>query len=140
MAYDPKDATTARAMLEDAIALGTTPTLTTAQVDRAFALASSLDTDGVTILYQAKDLNKSAAWCWNMKAGLTSDQYNLGGGSGKTLTRDQWFQHCLTMAQAYGTGVMQVTGDSVKKAGIRALGLVGSQVDPVTFINTVVPG
>lgn len=140
MAYDPTDATTARAMLEDAIALSTQPTLSTQQVDRAFALASSLDTDGTTIVYQAKDLNKAAAWGWNIKAGLTSNQYSLGAGTGVTLTRDQWFQHCLTMAQAYGSGIFTVTGDSLRRAGIQTRGLVGSNVDPTTLINTVVPG
>lgn len=139
MAYDPSDAVTARAMLEDAIALATKPTLATAQVDRAFNLASSLDASG-NVVYLSKDLNKAAAWCWNIKAGLVSDQYSLGAGTGVTLTRDQWYQHCLQLAQGYGSGILTVTGDSLRRAGIQTRGMVGSNVDPVTLINTVVPG
>ncbi len=123
MAYDPTNAVTARALLEDAIALATTPTLTTAQVDRAFALASSLAADGVTIQYTASDLNRAAAWAWNLKAGLTSNQYDLGGGSGVTLDRSQWHAHCRSMAHAYGSGAMSVTGTSTARAGIGSIAL-----------------
>ncbi|MDQ3654012.1 MAG: hypothetical protein M3457_02885 [Chloroflexota bacterium] len=123
MAYDPTNAVTARALLEDAIALATTPTLTTAQVDRAFALASSLAADGVTIQYTASDLNRAAAWAWNLKAGLTSNQYDLGGGSGVTLDRSQWHAHCRSMAYAYGSGSMSVTGASTARGGIGSIAL-----------------
>lgn len=123
MSYDSSNAVTARALLEDALALTTKPTLTTAQVNRAFSLASSLDIDGVTVRYTATDLNRAAAWGWNVKAGLTSDQYDLKGGQGKELTRDQWFQHCMTMAARYGSGAMSVTGVSTARGGIGSIAL-----------------
>jgi len=137
MSYDPTNAATARALLEDAIALTTAPLLVTAQVDRAFALASSLASDGVTIQYLPGDLNKAAAWCWNVKAGMVTDKYDVNPGAGASLRRSQVATECLAMAKAYASGALTVTGT---KSGIRPIGLVGSQVDPVTLINTVVPG
>jgi len=125
--YDPADAVTARALLEDALALTSKPTLTTAQVDRAFALASSLN-DAGEVVHISADLNRSAAWGWNIKAGLTSDQYDLGGGERK-LTRDQWFQHCMTLAAAYASGAMSVTGAVKRRGGIGSIQLVSSMVD-----------
>jgi len=123
VAYDPSNAVTARALLEDALALATKPTLTTAQVDRAFALASSLDTNGVTVLYTAANLNRAAAWGWNVKAGLTAAQYDLGGQGGSSLTRSQWHDHCRNMAMLYGAGAMSVTGASTGRSGIGSIGL-----------------
>ncbi len=125
MAYDPSDDVTARALLEAALALDSTPTLATATVDMVFDLAASLDADEETV-YLASDLNKSAALGWNLKAGLTADAYDIGGGNGKYLTRSQWFEHCKQMAQAYGSGQMSVTGDSTLKGGIRVAGLITS--------------
>ena len=130
MAFDPTNAATARLLLEDALALATKPTLSTAQVDRAFALASSLDLDGVTVLYTAANLNRSAAWGWNVKAGLTSAQYDIGGQGGSTLTRDQWFQHCMTMAAMYGSGAMSVTGTSSRRSGIGVIALTTESSTP----------
>jgi len=123
VAYDPSNAVTARALLEDALAMSTKPTLSPAQVDRAFALASSLDTNGVTVLYTAANLNRAAAWGWNVKAGLTTAQYDLGGQGGSSLTRSQWHDHCVRMANAYGAGVMSVTGASTGRSGIGSIGL-----------------
>ncbi len=125
MAFDPTNAAVARLLLEDALALTTEPTLTTAQVTRAFSLASSLNAAG-EVVYISADLNRAAAWGWNIKSGLTSAQYDLGGGSGKTLTRDQWFQHCMTLAARYASGAMSVTGSSTGRGGIGSIGMVSS--------------
>ncbi|MEJ7901902.1 MAG: hypothetical protein WKF63_08630 [Thermomicrobiales bacterium] len=122
MAYDQTDAVTARALLEDALALGANPTLTTVQVNRAFALASSLNAVG-EVIYVSADLNRAAAWGWNLKAGMTTDQYDLGGQGGSSLTRSQWHDHCVRMANAYGAGVMSVTGASTGRSGIGSFGL-----------------
>ncbi|MDQ3540651.1 MAG: hypothetical protein M3440_08190 [Chloroflexota bacterium] len=121
--YDPTNAVTARALLEDALALGTSPTLSPVQVNRAFDLASSLDTDGVTVLYTAANLNRSAAWGWNVKAGLTAAQYDIGGQGGSSLTRSQLHDHCKEMARLYGSGVLSVTGASTGRSGIGSIGL-----------------
>lgn len=134
------DPVLARALLEQAIALATPPALDAALVDDLFTLAASKAADGVTTVYTMADLNRSAAMGWNQKAALVTDQYDLGAGAGVTLKRAQVFDHCLAMAQSYGAGVMSVTGESSRRAGIRTLGTVGSNVDPVTLINTVVPG
>lgn len=132
MSYDPTDALTARALFEDAIGLDATPALTTAQVDRYFALASSLDDDGVTIVYRAADLNRAAAAAWDLKANLTADKYDLGGGAGRTLDRSQWHEFCVGRAAAYRNGTASVTGE--RTVGRRASGsvqLVGSSyVEP----------
>ncbi len=122
MAYDPSNAVTARALLEDALALGTSPTLSSAQVNRAFDLASSLNDVG-EVIYVSAALNRAAAWGWNLKAGMTTDQYDLGGQGGSSLTRSQWHDHCVRMANAYGAGVMSVTGASTGRSGIGSIGL-----------------
>ncbi len=122
MAYDHSDAVTARALLEDALALGTSPTLSPAQVNRAFDLASSLNDVG-EVIYVSAALNRAAAWGWNLKAGMTTNQYDLGGQGGSSLTRSQWHDHCLRMANAYGAGVMSVTGSSTGRSGIGSIGL-----------------
>lgn len=114
MAYDPADAVTARALFEDAIGVGSTPALTAAQVDRYFGLASALDTDGVTVVYPAAGLNAAAAAAWDVKANLTADMYDLGGGPGRTLDRSQWHQFCKARAADYRTGAASVTGETAQ--------------------------
>ena len=123
MAYDPTDAVTARALLDAALALTSTPTLETATVDLLFGMASSEDADANTV-YLAADLNRSVSLGWNLKAGLTADQYDLRAASGASLTRDQWWAHCMAMANAYGTGAMSVTGTSTGRGGIRSIGQI----------------
>ncbi len=121
--YDPTDAVTARALLEDALSWETNPALDYDQMDRALALAESLDTDGITVLYTAASLNRAAAWGWNIKAGLTSAQYDLGGQGGSNLTRSQWHDHCVGMARMYATGEMSVAGTSTARGGLRSIGV-----------------
>ena len=122
--YDPTDAATARLLLEDALALTTKPTLETEQVDRAFGIASSLDTDGVTVIYTAADLDRAAVWGWNVKAGLTSDQYDLGGQGGSKLTRSQWQAACERMADRFNVGRSSVTGETLRSGrGIASITL-----------------
>ena len=107
MAYDPTDAVTARAFFEDAIGFGSTPSLTEAQVDRYFGLAED---DGY---YTASSLNMAAAAAWDAKANLTADQYDIGGGPGRTLDRSQWHQFCKARAAEYRAGIASVTGTDV---------------------------
>ncbi len=99
----------ARRLLERAIATTTKPTLSTVEVDDLMALASSVDANGATV-YTSADLNRSASIGWQTKAGLTSDQYDLGGGTGKTLDRSQWFDHCMRLSASYASGAMGVVG------------------------------
>lgn len=124
MAYDPTDAVTARALLEDALSWEAEPVLTTAQVDRAFALASSLDTDDVTVLYTSANLNKAAAWGWNVKLGKAVELFKLGASGGAEINEDQVYIHCREMAAAYGSGALSVTGESRTGRGMASVGMI----------------
>lgn len=125
MAYDPTDAVTARALFEDAIGLGSTPDLTVAQVDTYFGIASSLDDDGLTVVYTPADLNRVAAQVWRVKAGLTADRYDLGAGTGRTLDESQWHRHCRGMAADYAAGAASVTGEAItSRRGIGSIRMI----------------
>jgi hypothetical protein len=112
VAYDPSDVVTARALFEDAIGMGSTPAFTTAQVDRYFALAETSGT------YPAAALNLAAAAAWDAKASITADQYDLGAGGGRELTRSQWHVFCLNRAAAYRSGAASVTGADLSTARV----------------------
>ena len=128
MAYDPTDAVTARGLLEDALALTSSPALTTVQVDRLFALAAEIGDSGTT--YPVDALQRAVVQGWQIKAGLTADRYDLGGGTGKTLDESQWFDHCLRMASAYATGVMHVTGATRARGGIGSIRTITRPEEP----------
>ncbi len=121
MAYDPTDGVMALELLEDALALTSEPTLTPDQVDRALALAASVDDDGITVIYPADGLNRAAAWGWGIKAGLTADRYDLGGGAGKTLDESQWHAHCKAMQRDYASGAISVVGATTRRRGIGSI-------------------
>jgi hypothetical protein len=126
MAFDPHDAVTARALLEDALALTSRPTLSPEQVDRAFGLAETLDEDGESIVYPADALDRAAAWGWGIKAGLTADMYDLGGGPGRTLDRSQWHAHCKSMQRDYASGVLSVVPRLIsRRSGLGSIELLG---------------
>ncbi len=109
------DPALARRLLERAIATTTKPTLSIVEVDDLMALASSQDANGATV-YTSADLNRSASIGWQTKAGMTSDQYDLGGGTGKTLDRSQWFDHCMRLSASYASGAMGVVGVSASSS------------------------
>ena len=123
MAYDATDAVTARALFEDAIGVGSTPDLTSAQIDRYFGLAS--DARGT---YPAVDLNRAAAVAWDTKSNLTADRYDLGGGPGVTLKESQWHQFCKARAADYRYGIATVTGEDVRADLDPEAGLYGQTV------------
>jgi hypothetical protein len=116
------DAALARRLMERAVAMTTNPTLDAAQVDDLMTLAESLDADANTV-YTDADLNRAASIGWLWKAGLTSDQYDLGGGQGRTLTRSQWYDHCTQLANAYGNGTLNVLGGSGTRGSIGVITL-----------------
>lgn len=125
MAYDPSDAVTARALFEDAIAVTAKPILSVAQVNRGFALASSLTTLGA-VVYLARDLDKAAAWAWGIKAGLASAEYEkLGGGAGVVLER-KLAAECERKSLAYRDGHLTVAGNATRRSGIGSVALVSS--------------
>ena len=104
----------ARRMLE--AALGGEPALTEERVDDLMILAVSLDEKFVPV-YTEANLNRAASLAWQQKAALTADQYDLGGGAGKTLDRSQWFDHCMRMAAGYADGTFSVLGGGGNVAG-----------------------
>lgn len=113
MAYNPVDATTAKALLEDAIASDTEPLLTPSQVTRALGLASSLDGDG-NVVYLPAALNRAAAWAWGVKAGMAAALVDVGGGNGVYLKEGSTQDYCLRMQAAYRSGAMSVVSDGIR--------------------------
>src|SRR5688500_14848803 len=101
MAYDPTDPVQARALLEQALAMDTAPTLSVTQVNLLMALAVD-----ATDTYTAAALNAAAARGWMWKAGLTSAQYDISGQGGAKLTRSQWYDHCVEMSQRYAAVIL----------------------------------
>ena len=118
-----------RRMLE--AALGGEPALTAARIDDLMILAVSLDENQQPV-YTEGDLNRAASRGWQDKASLTADQYDLGGGQGKTLDRSQWHKHCMTMAASYAVGTFSVLGGGgnvaggTRRGGIGVIGLTSS--------------
>lgn len=117
---------TALDLLSAAIALDAKPALMPAQIELLMLVASTVDDTGATI-YTSAGLNRAAATGWNFKAGLTADQYEIGGGPGRTLKRAEWHDHCVAMAASYATGDASVDGSNVTtRRGFGSIGLVGS--------------
>lgn len=123
------DEALARRMLERAIANTTNPALDARAVNDLMTMAASTVTnaDGSTsTVYTEAKLNGAAATGWDWKAGLTSDQYDLGGGSGVTLTRSQWQETCEKRAERFRTGLSSVLAESKTGRGIGSITLVNS--------------
>lgn len=120
MASPVTDAVLARRLLD--AALGGLPALEPERMDDLMLLATSLDESG-SVQYTERDLNRAASLGWQWKAGLTANQYDLGGGSGKTLDRSQWFDHCMRMAAGYADGAFSVMGSPNASDGTRRSGI-----------------
>lgn len=119
------DAALARRRLEAALAMGTKPTLSSTDVDDLLMQAASTDADGNTV-YTGEALNAAAASGWAQKAGMTSDQYDMGGGPGKTLDRSQWQATCERLAEKYSMGRLNVLATVTRRRGIGSVGLTTS--------------
>lgn len=118
----------ARRMLE--AALGGEPQLTAERIDDLMILAVSLEViDGsLESVYTEANLNRAASRGWQDKSALTANQYDLGGGAGKTLDRSQWFNHCMRMAAGYADGTFSVLGGGGNVAGSpspKGIGVIG---------------
>lgn len=118
---------TARKLLERAVGMTGKPVLATADIDLLLELAVS---DGV---YTSQALNRAASTGWDWKSALTADQYDLGGGSGKYLTRNQWFQQCMAMSEAYRNGSKTVDGipGTNRPRGFGVIAITGQQPEEV---------
>lgn len=116
----------ARRMLE--AALGGEPQLASERIDDLMILAVSLDDETFEAVYTEANLNRAASRGWQDKAALTADQYDLGGGAGKTLDRSQWHKHCMQMAAWYADGTFSVLGGGGSVAGgtsAKGIGVIG---------------
>lgn len=122
------DAVIARRFLERALAHESKPALDAASVADLMTIAEVIDLETLAVSYTSYSLNKAAAVGWNWKSALTADAYDIGGGNGKTLKRDQWFEHCRTMSAAYGTGSMSVLdgGHGGSTSEISSIGVISS--------------
>ena len=108
----------ARQLLDRAAGADTKPTLAEADMLLLMDVAA---TDGV---YTSAGLNKAAGLAWDWKSNLITDQYDIGGGSGKYLTRHQWWEMCRTTAEAYRIGAKTVDGDG-GGMGPKGFGVIG---------------
>lgn len=112
------DVSVARPLLERAVGMNTKPTLAESDVDLLMDIAMG---DGTT--YTSAGLNKAAALGWGWKSAQVTDQYDLGGGSGKYLTRHQWWEQCQATAESYRNGAATVDGES-SGMGPRGFGVI----------------
>lgn len=111
-------------------ALGGEPELSDPQIADLMTLATSQSEDGADV-FTEHDLNRAISVGWQNRAGLVTNQYDLGGGTGKTLDRSQWFDHCMRMAAGYADGTYSVLGapgvaGGKRKGGIGVIGLTSS--------------
>lgn len=110
-------AAVARQLLDRAAGAATKPTLAEADMLLLMNLAA---TDGV---YTSAGLNRAAALAWEWKRNMITDQYDLGGGNGRYLTRSQWVQHCEANAASYRNGTSTVDG-AVSTTSARGFGVI----------------
>lgn len=111
-------------------AIGGEPELSDNHMADLMALATSKSEDDEDIFTEL-DLNRAASLGWQWKSGLTANQYDLGGGQGKTLDRSQWFNHCMRLAAGFADGTFSVLGShtvagSPSPKGIGVIGLTTS--------------
>lgn len=110
-------ASVARQLLDRAAGSTTKPTLSEADMLLLMDVAA---VDGV---YTSAGLNKAAALAWDWKSNLVTDQYDLGGGNGKYLTRHQWWEQCRATAEMYRNGSKTVDG-TPSGMGPRGFGVI----------------
>lgn len=119
----PVNETTARGLLERAIAQSSKPALTSEDVDLLMAQAVGDDDT-----YSVAALNRVAALGWTWKSGLVADQYDvIAGGGGKRLERPDWYDHCMRMAAGYRNGDLSVDGAGGRagRSGIGSIQTIG---------------
>lgn len=114
------DAIVARQLLDRAAGAATKPTLAEADM---LLLMSVAEKDGV---YTSAALNEAAATAWEWKSNMVTDQYDLGGGNGKYLTRHQWWEQCRATAADYRNGAKTVDGKA-SGMGPRGFGVIAIQ-------------
>lgn len=101
----------ATVLINAALAVGSKPDLEPERLQAVMLLAESVNADG-DVTYTSESMARAVAAGWRWKAGIISNQYELGGGSGKYLKRNQWFEQCTAIADKYSNGVWMVDGSS----------------------------
>lgn len=120
----------ARRLLEAALA--GEPALSAQQVSDLMSMAevTVFVNDIPHIEWSDDSLRRAAAVGWGWKSALTADKYSLGGGDGRSLSEQQWWEHCSVMADKYRHGHLSVTTGGVtggtRPSGIRSIGMVSS--------------
>ena len=117
-------------------ALGGQPELSDPQIADLMTLATSQPEDGADV-FTEYDLNRASSLGWQWKSGIVANQYDLGGGTGKTLDRSQWFDHCMRMAAGFADGAFSVLGspnasDGKRRRGMGVIGLTSSMASEGT--------
>jgi hypothetical protein len=129
MATDPlTDATQARTLLEQATAWDSDPVLTSTEVDDLMDLAASENDDSDTV-YTGADLNRAASLGWQWKAGKVAGYFTTALPDGMKFNREQVYEHCMTMAANYASGILSVIGTGLpgrRTSGIASVGLMTS--------------
>jgi len=102
------DETTARNMLAQMVGMDDIPTISGVDFDMLYEQHAKVrdpyglrpSDSGWTPTF---DLRRAAVLGWRWKAGKLASQYSVSG-DGRSLSREQWFDHCLRMAAEYATG------------------------------------
>lgn len=100
-------------------ALGGEPQISDDQIADLMVLATTVEVMDAVIVskFTEHNLSRAASLGWQWKSGITANQYDLGGGPGKTLDRSQWFDHCMRMAAGFADGTFSVLGSGGNVAG-----------------------
>lgn len=94
-------------LIQNAIGYGSTPELEDEQIEQLVSLAMPTG-EGTS-----ETLQRAAIVGWGWKSALLANQYDLKAASGASLTRHQWFDHCIQMAAAYRSGALSVDGETI---------------------------
>lgn len=100
------DETAARDNLAAMVGMDDIPTISAVDFELLVTYAQIRDSAGVRPSdagwVPTYDLNRAAARGWRWKAAKIASVYNVSG-DGRSLSRAQWFDHCLEMVKLYSS-------------------------------------
>jgi hypothetical protein len=101
------DETTARNTLAEMVGMDDVPTLSPAAFELLVDYARVRDPYGLhpddSGWTATWNLHRAASRGWKWKAGKLASQYQVSGG-GQSLSRQQWWEHCIAMSDQYKSG------------------------------------
>lgn len=125
------DETQARDSLAAMVGIEDVPSLSGEEFELLVIFAQIRDANGVrpsdTGWVPTYNLARAAARGWQWKAGRIASVYNVSG-DGQSLTRAQWFDHCLAMVKLYSSS-------SLGTIQVGATGVVGYYTDVIGNLN-----